>query len=304
MNQPTTAGKLPKSAQFIDLSDYARPLAVWIARRLRDTSVTAPHVTLVWVTLGLAAAFCYGVGGYGVALIGAAAIQAKNVLDAVDGSLARLQARPSRIGRFLDSIGDAVIAAVLAAALAVAVARERPLPFAISLAAAALVMGLLQGSIFNYYYVRYRARQGGDTTSRVKEALTESDRTHYEDRRGALGLLRVLIVTYNWIYGWQDAAVSGIDSWAVRPLTTAGRRDEADTLRDDRRLLTAVSVLGPGIQILLLDLLTVAGYWNLEMMLELFLWSVAVAGTFYAAALVLGLRYRSTRRARLPAASV
>jgi phosphatidylglycerophosphate synthase len=290
MDQETTARKLPESAHFIDLSDYARPLAVWIAGRLKDTRVTAPGVTAVWGVIGMFGAFCYGAGGYRAALIGALAMQVKNILDAVDGSLARLQARPSRVGRFLDSIGDAVVAAALCAALAVAVARERAAIYAAALAAAALLFGLLQGSIFNYYYVRYRARRGGDTTSHVKEELTAHDRIHYAERPYALALLRGLLAAYNWIYGWQDRLVQRIDAWAARPLTAAGRGEEADRLRDDHRLLTAVSALGPGVQVLLLNLFSLAGYRDTPLMLELYLWTVALGGTLYAAAIVAHLR--------------
>lgn len=300
MRKGATARKLPDAAQFLDLSDYARPLAVWIARRLRDTSVTAPDVTAVWGVIGMIAAFCYAVGGYEYALAGTVALQVKNVLDAVDGSLARLQSRPSRVGRFLDSIGDAVIGTALAVALAVAVARERPILYATLLAAAALMLGLLQGSVYNYYYVRYRSRRGGDTTSRVKEQLTQYDEIHYEDRPLALALLRFLIGAYNWIYGWQDVLVQRIDAWAVRPLTASGREEEADTLRDDRVVLTAVSALGPGLQILILNLYTLAGYRRPGLALELFLWTVALGGTFYAAAVILRLRRASGRLARHP----
>ncbi len=298
MYEGATARKLPKSAQFVDLSDYARPLAVWIARRLENTNVVAPDVTVVWGIIGLIAAFCYGVGGYRAALIGAAALQVKNILDAADGSLARLQARPSRVGRFLDSIGDAAVAAAVAVGLAVAIGRDRQWAYAAALAAAALILGLLQGSVYNYYYVRYRARRGGDVTSRVKEELTVYDRVHYEDRPIAFELLRWLIAAYNWIYGWQDTLVHKIDAWAVRPLSSIDRQEEADALRDDHRLLTAMSALGPGIQILLLDLFTVAGYWNLTLMLELYLWTLALGATLYAAVILLRLRWSASRQAR------
>ncbi|NIR44219.1 MAG: hypothetical protein GWN53_19055, partial [Gammaproteobacteria bacterium] len=66
--------------------------------------------TLIWTPIGLAGAVCYAAGGPDLALVGTAALQAKNVLDAVDGSLARLRGRPSRIGRFLDTDMDAVVA--------------------------------------------------------------------------------------------------------------------------------------------------------------------------------------------------
>lgn len=298
MREQPTARKLPKSARFTDLSDYARPIAVRIARGLKDTSVGAPGVTVVWGVLGLAAAFCYATGEYRFALVGAGLMQAKNILDAVDGSLARLQARPSRVGRFLDSIGDATVSAALFAGLAVAIAAARPMAYAAVLAAAALVLGLVQGSLFNYYYVRYRARRGGDATSRISEGLTAHDRARYGDRPLALGLLRLLIRAYSWIYGWQDRLVRRIDAWAVRPLESRGREEEAEALRSDHRHLTAVSALGPGMQILLLDIFTVAGLRSLPRLLEAFALTIAVGGTLYAAVLVLRLRWLARRRAR------
>jgi len=299
MQEGATAGKVPESARFVDLSDYARPLAAWIARRLRDTSVVAADVTVVWGVIGIVAAFCYATGGYRYALLGAALIQVKNILDAVDGSLARLQVRPSRVGRFLDSIGDAIIGAAIYLALAIAVARERPIAYAAALAAATLVLSLLQGSVFNYYQVRYRQRRGGDRTSLVKERLTEYDRVYYEDRPLALGLLRQLIAAYNWIYGWQDVLVQRLDRWAAAPLVACGRQETAETLRDDRRLLTVLSALGPGMQILILDLYTIAGYRHLGLALELFLWTIALGGTLYAAAVILVLRRAATRESLL-----
>ncbi len=298
MDEGATAGKLPKAARFVDLSDYARPVAVWIAQRLRDTSVTAPDVTVVWCVVGVVAAFCFTVGSYQYALLGAALIQIKNILDAVDGSLARLQVRPSRVGRFLDSIGDAAVSAALYLALAITVARERPVAYAAALAAAALILSLLQGSVFNYYQVRYRQRSGGDRTSLVKERLTEYDRIHYEDRPLALGLLRQLIGAYNWIYGWQDVLVQRVDRWAAAPLVACGEEEKAEALRDDRGLLTVLSALGPGMQILILDLYTVAGYRHLGLALELFLWTVALGGTLYAAAVIFRLRRAASRESR------
>jgi phosphatidylglycerophosphate synthase len=292
------AAKVPSSARFLDLSDYARPLAVWIARRLQHTGLVAAHVTVVWVGVGLLGAICYGLGGYALALAGAVALQAKNVLDAVDGSLARLQARPSRVGRFLDTLGDAVVGAVLAVALAAAVARSRPTAYAVVLAAAALVLGLVQSSLYNYYYVRYRARCGGDTTSRVKEEVTALDRAHYGGRPLSLGLLRALVGAYNWIFGWQDRLVQRLDAWAAQPLRAASRGEEAERQRDDRRLLTAMSALGPGVQILVLDLYTLAGYRRLGLMLEMYLWTAALGSTAYGLGLLVALRVAAARRSR------
>lgn len=297
MNDSATAQKLPDEKRFTDLSDYARPLAVWIARRLRDTGVTAPAVTLVWAIIGLAGAACYAGGGYALAVLGTLALQMKNVLDAVDGSLARVQRRPSRIGRFLDTDLDAVVAAAVFTALGVALARHRPAAYAATLAAAALVLGLLQGSVFNYYYVLFRTRSGGDTTSHLRERLTKEDEARYAGRPAALALLRGLIAVYNRVYGWQDEVVRRLDGWAARPLTGAGQSGRAQQLRDDRRLLTAVSALGPGFQILVLNVITVWGHGRLATALELFLWIVAVGGTLHAAIIIVMLRVAARRAA-------
>ena len=298
MAEPTTAQKLPAGARFVDLSDYARPLAARIARGLRDTRITAPWVTLAFGIVGLAGAVAYSAAGVLPALAGAAALQAKNVLDAVDGSLARLQRRPSRIGRFLDSIMDAIVAAALFAGLGYAVARARPGPYAAGLAAAALLLGLLQASVFNYYYVRYRLRRGGDPTSRLNERLEEGELRDGGGRPAVLVLLRALLALYGLIYRWQDRLVRRLDLWAAAPLMVGGRRGVGERLRDAPRFMTAVSVLGPGFQILVLDACTVLGAGRPALAVEVFLWIVAAGGTLYTAVLLGYLRRRAERLAR------
>lgn len=291
MTQEATAAKLPEGeGRFVDLSDYARPLAVWIARALRDTKARAPHVTLAFLVVGCVGGWFYTLGDYVWALVGAGCLQAKNVLDAVDGSLAREQNRPSRIGRFLDSLSDAVVALAVYAALGYALSRSRPGVYSWTLAAAALVTSLTQASVFNFYYIRYRRRHGGDRTSRVAESFTEEDREAYAGRPWAGRALGALLALYQVVYGWQDRLVAALDRWAVGPLVEFGRVQEAAALRDDRGFLTAVSALGPGIQILLLDVFTVVGFRVLVPALEVYLWVTAVGGSLYGLALLGRLR--------------
>lgn len=280
------SSKLFHERRFTDLSDYARPVAVWIARRLRGTKVRAPHVTLVFLAVGCAGAWFYAQSAYAWALAGAACLQAKNILDAVDGSLARLQNRPSRIGRFLDSLADAAVAIALFAALGYAVAEARAGVYAWALAAAALVASLLQASVFNFYYVRYRRRHGGDPTSQVHESFTEQDREAYAGQPWAARTLAALLALYQVVYGWQDRLVAALDRWAVGPLVEFGRLEEAAALRDDTGFLTAASALGPGLQILLLNIFTLVGFRVLVPALEAYLWVMAIGGTLYALALL------------------
>ncbi len=290
MSPEATPGNVPVQGRFIDLSDYARPLAIWIARRLRDTRVRAPHVSLVFLAVGGLGAWFYARGGYGWALAGAVCLQGKNILDAVDGSLARLQNRPSRIGRFLDSLCDAGVALALYAALGSAVSAARAGWYPWALAAAALLASLLQASVFNFYYVRYRRRRGGDRTSRLEESFTEEDREAYAGQPWAGRTLGALLALYRVVYGWQDRLVAALDRWAVGPLVEFGHLQEAALLRDDHGFLTAVSALGPGIQILLLNVFTVVGFRVLELALEAYLWVMAVGASLFALALLGRLR--------------
>ena len=80
-----------------------------------------------------------------------------------------------------------------------------------------------------------------------------------------------------------------------------GHNDLADKLRDDRAWLTAMSALGPGMQILVLNLYTIAGVSDLTLALELYLWTVGLGGTLYATALLLRLRRAALRLSRQPA---
>ena len=47
--------KLPKEYQFLDLSDYGRTPGHWIASKLKNTKLTAIHVTTMFIITGLTA---------------------------------------------------------------------------------------------------------------------------------------------------------------------------------------------------------------------------------------------------------
>src|SRR5438874_625450 len=73
------------------------------------------------------------------------------------------------------------------------------------LAFLALVSAMLQVSLFNHYYVRYRQAAGGDQTSQVSEAEPAG---YAWDNPVWLG---PLYLAYRVIYGWQDALIARLD---------------------------------------------------------------------------------------------
>jgi len=95
--------KLPKKHSFIDLSDYGRPIARFIANSLKNTSFTPIHVTIAFIIAGFFAIYCMLNASYWLA---AFFLITKSILDAADGELARVKNKPSYTGRYLDSVAD------------------------------------------------------------------------------------------------------------------------------------------------------------------------------------------------------
>ena len=106
--------KLPKEHQFLDLSDYGRPIARLIANSLKDTRFTPIHVTIWFIISGLIA-IVYILNGYYWAA--AFFLIFKSILDAADGELARLTKTPSHTGRYLDSVADIILNSIIFIAL-------------------------------------------------------------------------------------------------------------------------------------------------------------------------------------------
>jgi len=236
-----TLDKVEAADKFIDLSDYARPIARRITRALLNTPITSLQVTLTYAILGIGAGVLFAMGGYLNAVVAGTLLLVKSTLDAVDGSLARARHHPSRVGRFADSVCDYVVNAAVFFGLAM---NGGPLTIAhAGLAVAALELATWQGSTFNYYYVYYRTLTAGDTTSDLHE--TEPKSYPWDDPR----VVQALFNLYRIIYGWQDALLGRIDR-AITP-------DATSPIYRNKRLLTAVTVMGLGFQLLLIALCAV-----------------------------------------------
>lgn len=232
--------KVPEAHTFLDFSDYARPFARWLVRLLLPTPITPIHLTWTYTLVGLGAAILFAINRW--PLLAGLLLLLKSALDAADGSLARARQHPSRVGRFLDSVCDFLVMAAVFGGLAVQKWSQTGHVAYFGLALVALLCATLQGSVFSYYYVRYRAETGGDQTSHTNE----SEPAGYAwDNPTALKILHTL---YRWIYGWQDALMARLDHW-VAP----------SNARLSPAFLTATTVLGLGSQLLVIALCAAIG---------------------------------------------
>jgi CDP-diacylglycerol--serine O-phosphatidyltransferase len=225
--------KLPKEHQFIDLSDYGRPVARVIANSLKSTRFTPVDVTIAFVISGLIGVYFILEASYWLA---AFFLILKSILDAADGELARLKETPSYTGRFLDSVSDIILNFIILSAVGYLTDTRFILIFL------AFFGMQLQGTLYNYYYVILRNRFEGDTTSRIFEDKTPTALPGEKQKNVTL-----LFFIYKALYGIFDEIIYALD------------KNAPEGKPFPNWLMTLVSTFGLGFQLLIISVLLVLG---------------------------------------------
>lgn len=88
---------------------FIRPIAGLIVWALYYTPIKPNQVTIASILVGIIASFYYLKGTPDSYIIAGLFVTLKDLLDSADGQLARVRQCSSRIGRFLDSIGDFIV---------------------------------------------------------------------------------------------------------------------------------------------------------------------------------------------------
>lgn len=114
---------------------FNRPVGRILSKMLVRTAATPNQVSIVATLVGGSSAFFFAQGTYGPTFAGALILQLSAVIDCVDGDLARVKCRESRLGKWLDLGGDQVVHLSLFTGLAIGVAQAGS-------AATALALGL------------------------------------------------------------------------------------------------------------------------------------------------------------------
>jgi len=226
--------KLPKAHQFLDLSDYGRPIARIIAGSLKNTIVTPVQVTIWFVISGLIS-ICFMLQGYywlaGIFLV------LKSVLDAADGELARIKETPSYTGRYLDSVSDIILNFLIFMVIWYIT------DLAIWWAFLAFFCYQLQGTLYNYYYVILRSKLDGDKTSRIIEKGSPTALGNESQQA-----VNLLFAAYTLCYSVYDKIIYNCDSNAPEGKIIPNW------------LMTAVSTFGLGFQLLLISVFLILGW--------------------------------------------
>jgi hypothetical protein len=225
-----------------------RPLAGVLVRGLYHTSVTPNQVTVAATLIGVAAAALYLPGTHLATACAGLLLTLKDIMDSADGQLARAKALYSRVGRFLDSIGDCVVNVVVFGAIAHALggSPQNPLPFALGVLG---FLGLtLRVSYHVYYQTQFLHLQGSYSLNRPTEEVRP------EDKAGDVSALRLQQV-FQVCYGWQDALMVFVDRWSRRGIPDT---DVPNRLwYGDERALRLTGVLGLGTELAVLMVFSV-----------------------------------------------
>ncbi|NOY78291.1 MAG: CDP-alcohol phosphatidyltransferase family protein [Calditrichaeota bacterium] len=209
-----------KSKQADELLNtyFIRPVASLFVGLLYPTPLLPIHVVLLGSLFGIASAILVG---FGQLTWGGIFLFIKNILDAVDGQLARSRHQEDRRGRFLDSISDFLVNFLLFGAMGWHLSKTHGGAEIWILTALAFLSLSLRVSYFVYYFVAYLHLEQKLQQNRQFEILTESD------RRGdplALFLQKIYII----LYSWQDRLVGRLDRWCIGkgPHAPNGNRQE------------------------------------------------------------------------------
>ena len=219
--------KLAAKDEFLDLSDYGRPIGKLFANQLKNTRFTPIHVTLLFGISGLIAIYCILQNQYFLASF---FIILKSIIDAADGELARIKNTPSYVGRYLDSVFDIVLNFLFF----MTICYVSETSFWLTLIAFFCIQ--LQGTLYNYYYVILRNKSvGGDKTSKIFE--DKSPRALPGESQKSVD---ILFQIYTIVYGIFDKIIHTLDSDAYKVQTLSNW------------FMTFVSIYGLGFQLLII----------------------------------------------------
>lgn len=135
-----------------------RPLGRYLSKILIHAPFSPNQVSIVSTLMGILSG-CFFAGKYFIS--GALLLQLSAIIDCVDGDLARVLYKESRLGKWLDLVGDQFVHVAVFAGIGFGLARSDP-----SSAALALAISAVLGVIISFaVIVRFMQRKSGHKSS-------------------------------------------------------------------------------------------------------------------------------------------
>jgi phosphatidylglycerophosphate synthase len=141
-----------------------RPLGRYLSKILIHAPFSPNQVSIVSTLIGILSGWFFA-GGYFVS--GALFLQLSAIIDCVDGDLARVLYKESRLGKWLDLVGDQFVHVAVFAGIGFGLARSDPSSPALALAISAVLGVIISFAVI----VRFMQRKSGHKSSGLKKLI-------------------------------------------------------------------------------------------------------------------------------------
>jgi len=141
-----------------------RPLGRYLSKILIRAPFSPNQVSIVSTLIGILSGWFFASGYF---ISGALLLQLSAVIDCVDGDLARVLYKESRLGKWLDLVGDQLVHVAVFAGIGFGLARSDPASPALALGISAVL-----GTITSFaVIVRFMQRKSGGKSSRLEKLI-------------------------------------------------------------------------------------------------------------------------------------
>lgn len=255
--------KTDKDNSFLNLQQFLFITSRELTKFFYYTRVTPHQVILLSMIFGITASYLIIQSSKLYAVIGAVLLFYKNVLDKVDGSLARAKGLDSRRGRFYDSISDFIVTFTSFTAISYSLYVHYNSVYAFIAGYAAMIFSMLQCSYFIYYQVSFIRSTGKNTVNRILENVTDEDKIQQD--KWTTFLQRIFML----IYGWQDKLFYLIDKRLISGFS--GNETKLRAWYQNRPFLSLASSLSIGTHIFLISISAIIGRFDYYIFVNLIL---------------------------------
>lgn len=173
---------------------FYRPIGFRIARMLRGTGITPNMVTVISIFVGAGAGFMFYHNSLAYAVGGILLLVFANILDCVDGQLARLTGIKSAIGRILDGFAGDIWFASIYIGFALRLGHEYHTYWFFALAVLSGFSHLVQANITDYYKTLHLYFISKDKGAEF-QTLEQVEKKHKEMK---YGINKAFYFLYRW----------------------------------------------------------------------------------------------------------
>lgn len=173
---------------------FYRPIGFRIARLLRGTGITPNMVTIISIFVGAAVGFMFYHDSLTYNIMGILLLVTANILDCVDGQLARLTGIKSAIGRILDGFAGDIWFASIYIGFALRLSHDYGTDWFFALAVLSGLSHLVQANITDYYktlHLYFISKEKGAEFQSLEQVEAQHKKMKY-------GLAKAFYFLYRW----------------------------------------------------------------------------------------------------------